>query len=195
MQTATEEDLLNAVTDEPAPEQETAPEKAQEEPTARTSWLRRPRLLAVVAGFVVLAVVAGLAVFSWRQEAALTAARGAALDAGKHYALDLTTYDYNKIDENFQVVAKNSSPAFAKQYKEVSDQLTGIIKDFKGVSKGTVVEAGISGGDASRMDVILFVDQEITNAQLNAPRVDRSRMKMSLISDGGAWKIDSLILL
>lgn len=195
MQTATEEDLLNAVTDEPAPEQESAPEKAQEEPAARTSWLRRPRLLAVVAGFVVLAVVAGLAVFSWRQEAALTAARGAALDAGKHYALDLTTYDYNKIDENFQVVAKNSSPAFAKQYKEVSDQLTGIIKDFKGVSKGTVVEAGISGGDASRMDVILFVDQEITNAQLNAPRVDRSRMKMSLISDGGAWKIDSLILL
>jgi hypothetical protein len=36
---------------------------------------------------------------------------------------------------------------------------------------------------------------EISNTQLKAPRTDRSRMKMTLIADDGAWKIDSLSLL
>lgn len=190
MESATEEDLLNAVA-EPAP----APVEVAQEPAPWVSWLRRPRLLGVLAGFVVLAVIAALALVGWQREASLATSRGDALDAGKRYALDLSTYDYNKIDENFRLVSQNSSPTFAKQYKEVIDQLTGIIKDFKGVSKGTVVEAGIATADTARTDVILFVDQEITNTQLKAPRTDRSRMKMTLVADGGAWKIDSLTLL
>ena len=57
------------------------------------------------------------------------------------------------------------------------------------------VEAGIATADTSRVDVVLFVDQKITNTQAKDPRVDRSRMKMSLVSDAGTWKIDSLTLL
>ncbi|MFC4945936.1 hypothetical protein [Pseudonocardia sp. GCM10023141] len=186
-QTVTEEDMLDATT--PA---SVEPEPA---PVGRGGWLRRPHVLAVVAGFLVLAVVAGLALFNWRQESALTGARSAALDAGKRYALDLSTYDYRKIDDNFTLVSQNSSAAFAKQYKEVSDQLSGIIKQYQGVSEGTVVDAGVASGDTSRVDVVLFVDQKITNTQAKDPRVDRSRMKMSLVSDAGTWKIDSLTLL
>lgn len=98
------------------------------------------------------------------------------------------------MDRNFTVVAQNASPGFAAQYKQVSDQLSGIIGQYQGVSVGTVLDAGVAGGDDSRVDVVLFIDQKITNTRTKDPRTDRSLMRMSLIAQDGTWKIDSLSL-
>jgi len=65
------------------------------------------------------------ALVSWRQETGVAGARAEALDAAKRYALDLTSYDYRTIDRNFGVVARNASPGFAAQYKQVSDHSPG----------------------------------------------------------------------
>jgi Mce-associated membrane protein len=45
------------------------------------------------------------------------------------------------------------------------------------------------------MDVLLFIDQRITNTQTKDPRTDRRRMRMILVSQDGTWKIDSLTLI
>jgi Mce-associated membrane protein len=182
-----------AVKPSPKPREETEEAKpVRRNPVAK---LLRPTALAVAIGFVALA---GLAVFffvKWQQHSEVDEARAAALTAGKTYALDLSTYDYRKMDDNFKLVSRNASPNFAKQYKQVSDKLSGIIKQYQGVSRGTVVEAGVADADTSRVNVVMFVDQKITNTKTKDPRVDRSRMKMTLVDDNGAWKIDSLTLL
>lgn len=182
-----------AVKPSPKPRDETQ----KDEPVRRNpvATVLRPATLAVLVVFVALAALAVFFFVKWQRANDIEDARGGALTAAKSYALDLSTYDYRKMDDNFKLVSHNSSPNFAKQYKQVSDKLGGIIKQYHGVSSGTVVEAGVAGGDASRVDVVMFVDQKITNTKTKDPRVDRSRMKMTLVDDGGAWKIDSLTLL
>jgi Mce-associated membrane protein len=155
-------------------------------------WLLENSLGGFLATMTQFATV--FALVSWRQEAGAAGARAEALDAAKRYALDLTSYDYRTMDRNFGLVAQNASPGFAAQYKQVSDQLSGIIGKYQGVSVGTVLDAGVAGGDGSRVDVLLFIDQRITNTQTKDPRTDRSRMRMSLVSQDGTWKIDSLTL-
>lgn len=174
---------------------EVAPDDTVSEDTPAPARRIRPVVVAMAAVVALLLAATVFALVSWQREAGAAGARAEALDAAKRYALDLTSYDYRTMDRNFGVVAQNASPGFAAQYKQVSDQLSGIIGKYQGVSVGTVLDAGVAGGDDSRVDVLLFIDQRITNTQTKDPRTDRSRMRMSLVSQDGTWKIDSLTLI
>jgi Mce-associated membrane protein len=43
-----------------------------------------------------------------------------------------------------------------------------------------------------RASVLLFVSQTVTNSQLAAPRLDRSRISVTLLRSGSRWLIDKL---
>jgi Mce-associated membrane protein len=43
--------------------------------------------------------------------------------------------------------------------------------------------------------VLVFVNQTVTNSQLTAPRLDRSRIDVTLVRSNGHWLIDKLTTL
>ena len=72
-------------------------------------------------------------------------------------------------------------------YAQSSSQLKKLLVESKAESKGKVVDSSIKSASADRVEVMLFVDQEVTNAMSAEPRVDRSRIVMTMQRLGGRW--------
>ncbi|GAA1194045.1 hypothetical protein [Prauserella alba] len=163
--------------------------------TATVAALLRPR--RIIAALLVLAVLGGLgfaasAFFAQRAE---DQARTEAVAAAKRYAVDLSSYDHQDLDGNFQAVERNATGEFGRQYRQVSDNLTQLLEQHQATSEGNVVRAGIAEATADRAVVLLFVDQTISNTNTEQPRVDRNRMEMTLLRRDDRWLVDNVTLL
>ena len=158
------------------------------------SALRRPPVLATT--LVVLLLAAGLTYTGtqlWQRDAQ-DSARESAIASARQYALALTTYDHRDLEGNFRTVTNNSSPAFARQYKQVSDGLTQLIQQYQATSRGNVLNQGVVEADEDRAVLVLFVDQSITNTNNPQPRVDRTRMQTTLSRPADRWLIEDVRL-
>jgi Mce-associated membrane protein len=157
----------------------------------------RPSVTTLVLGLalvvaLVLVVLLGLKV---RHQDQQDSARRSAMATAQAYAVDLTTYDHAHLDADFQKVLANSTGSFRAQYTEASQTLRDLIAKFQATATGKVLETAVLSADTKHATVLLFVDQTVTNTNSKDPRVDRSRMKMSLDKQGGKWLISSLDLL
>lgn len=147
-------------------------------------------LIAAVLGFL-LAITFGVL---WFVERHSESEREEALAAAKVYAVDLTTYNYDKIDENFDKVKSNSTEKFSEMYSQVSKQLTDLLRKYKADSKGDLLNAGVAEFDGDKAVVVLMIDTTITNTNSPQPRIDRNRMVMTLLEVDGEWKLDHVAL-
>jgi Mce-associated membrane protein len=55
------------------------------------------------------------------------------------------------------------------------------------MSKGTIIDSAVKSGSKTKVDVVLFVDQWITNVASPQPRLDRSRVAMTMELIDGRW--------
>jgi Mce-associated membrane protein len=153
----------------------------------RKRWLLRGGL---AAGSVLLVVATVLAVvFAWKlhdRDRVDAAARDAAATA-QSYAVTLTSIDSQHIDQNFTDVLNGATGDFKDMYSQSSTQLKALLVQNKAVSKGRVVDASIKSASADRVEVMLFVDQEVSNSASPDPRIDRSRILMTMQRVGGHW--------
>ncbi|WP_433631764.1 hypothetical protein [Nocardia sp. CA-120079] len=182
-------------------EKETATETTDSDPVAEDSsahadaappfWRRRWALRAAVGAIAIGAVsVSVLAcVLGWklhdRNEVDAAAQRAAA--TAQTYAVTLTSIDSQNIDQNFAAVINGATGEFKATYTQSSNQLKALLVEHKAVSKGRIVDSSIKSASKDRVQVMLFVDQEVTNALSPDPRIDRSRMVMTMERVGGSW--------
>ncbi|MBB5852097.1 hypothetical protein ACFQ05_02340 [Amycolatopsis umgeniensis] len=181
----------------PPPEKEESEPAAAEVPSPEKEDMpakRAPRRIAAAAVVVLLAGAAGFAGWQWYRQELLDTARDEASAAAGKYAVDLTSYDFGKLDENFETVAGNSTAAFAQQYQETTNGIKPLLLQYKAVSKSTVLQSGIVNATADRVVAVLFVDQTITNTNSPQARVDRNRVELTLVHQDGRWLIDGLQL-
>ncbi len=121
--------------------------------------------------------------------------RQSALSTAKKYAVDFGSYDYAKLDQDFQLVSSHLTKSFAAKYEQISQQLKSVIVQYKGKSTATVQGAGISAFTAKQAVVVLFLDQTVSTTQSQKPRVDRNRLTMTLQHQpDGTWLISDLAL-
>lgn len=173
----------------------------QAEQTA--GWWRkllRPGRFAAFLVILLFAAAAGyLGVRAYtlsRQATTLQTQRDTALSAASGYAADLTTYDYRDLDAAFTKVAADSTAAYARQYRSASQQRAGQLRTDRSVSTGRVVAAGIQRvTENETADVLVLVDQSITNTSTPAPQVQRSDLRITLTWSGDRWLISGLVLL
>ncbi len=169
-----------------------APDDASDEDSVqRPSLVRRairPVLIGAASLFVCAAV--GLAgFFGWqvKQQHDVAAATAAALTAAKSYAVTLTSIDNAKIDQNFAAVLDGATGQFKDMYSQSSSQLRQLLIDNKAVSHGIVVDAAIKSASKDKVDVLVFVDQTISNSTHPDPRIDRSRIAITMEHLDGRW--------
>ena len=195
-------------------EQEAAKSVAGTQPAAGgTVSGRRGRRgwLLVVAGVAIVGLAVALALVSVRLEdrddalhqahrdaaaqAPLESLRDSALSAAKKYAVDFGSYDYTKLDQDFQLVSSHLTKSFAAKYAQISQQLESVIVQYKGKSTAAVQGAGVSSIAGKQAVVVLFLDQTVTTTQSKQPRVDRNRLTMTLqLQPDGSWLISDMAL-
>lgn len=139
-----------------------------------------------VSVVAVFSLVAGLGWQLWQQHR-VAAAESAAQDAAAHYAQVLTSIDSNKVDDDFAAVLNGATGDFKDTYTKASVQLRQLLIDNKATAQGTVVQSAVQSGSRDEVVVLLMVNQAVTNTNRPDPRVDRTRMKMTMTRVDGRW--------
>lgn len=192
------EDNAEKTPDEPEDKAEDAAEDTEaEEPESsvkddikaedRPRWTKRalPWVAAVLVG-VVVAVAAWEGWLLYQQHQKDVAAEQA-LDAATKYAVVLTSIDTNTLDQNFTEVLDGSTGEFKDMYAQSSTQLRQLLVDNKASAHGVVIESAVKSATKDKVEVLLFVDQSVSNLAVPDPRVDRSRIKMTMEKVDGRW--------
>jgi Mce-associated membrane protein len=153
------------------------------------------RSIVVTAGSVFVAALGLSAFLGWqlKQQHDTAAAGSAALAAARSYAVTLTSVDTKNIDQNFAQVLDGATGEFKDMYSQSATQLRQVLIDNKAVSHGTVVDAAIKSTTKTKVEVLLFVDQSISNVVNPEPRIDRNRVEMTMELIDKRWlasKID-----
>ena len=166
--------------------EETSPERDEHEPVR--SWRRR-----LIGGGLALLVAGSLATsgfLGWQlwQHHLVTRAGQQAQAAAVQYAQVLTSIDSAKVDENFNQVLDGATGEFKDMYSQSSMQLRQLLIDNKATAHGVVVESAIQSETKDTVVVLLFVDQSVSNSAVPDPRIDRSRVKMTMEYADGRWR-------
>lgn len=150
---------------------------------------RRGKVARRVAAAVLAIVLAGAGYEGWLlfQQHQKDVAADQALTAAKKYILALTSVDTNAIDKNFAEVLDGSTGEFKDMYTKSSAQLRQTLIDNKAAAHGSVVDAAVQSASEDKVDVVLFVDQSVSNGTAPTPQLDRSRVKMTMEKVDGRW--------
>lgn len=177
--------------DSPAEQNDDA--AAEVSPTAPA---RRHGRAATLTVALLIAALAYSGYTSWQlyQVHARTVAAETALAAAKDYAVTLTTLDTADIDGNYARAIDGATGGFKEAYSLGAKQLRQILIDNKASGKGIVIDAAVKSATATRVEVLLFVDQSITNAVRSEPRIDRNRIQMTMDLVDGRWLASSVDL-
>ncbi|OBA64213.1 hypothetical protein A5647_03440 [Mycobacterium sp. 1100029.7] len=155
-------------------------------------YLRRSALpLLLVAS---LAVNGFLGWKQWQQHQVQEAGRQAQ-QAAIAYAQVLTSIDANKVDENFRQVLDGATGEFKDMYTQSSVQLRQLLIDNKASAHGVVVDSAVQSESTDKVVVLVFIDQTVANSQAPDPRIDRSRIKMTMQKVDGRWRAAKVQLL
>lgn len=150
---------------------------------------RRVNVTRWAAAGVLAAVLAGAGYEGWLvfQQHQKDVAAAQALEAAKKYIITLTSVDTNAIDKNFTDVLDGSTGEFKDMYTKSSAQLRQTLIDNKAAAHGSVIDAAVQSATEDKVDVVLFVDQSVSNGAAPAPQLDRSRVKMTMEKVDGRW--------
>lgn len=147
--------------------------------------------------YIELLLVAACGILGWMQFQTyrVNEAGHEAQQAAIHYAQVLTSMDPKNVDENFRAVLDGSTGEFKDMYTQSSVQLRQLLIDNQASAHGVVVDSAIQSASLSKVVVLVFIDQTVTNTQSPEPRIDRSRVKMTMEKVDGRWRAAKVNLL
>jgi Mce-associated membrane protein len=184
------------VQDSPAVAEEPAPPAwggARPASARATGGPAVPALAALVVLAVVAAVLAALVGLKVSDRHTRDAASTAALSAASSGVATVLSYNYRSLDHDFAAAEALLTPSFRKAYVATTAKaVQPLAAKYKAVSTAQVSAAGVISASASRATVLVFVSQQVTNTQLSAPRLDRSRIQVELVHSHGNWLINKL---
>jgi Mce-associated membrane protein len=185
----TTEDLKSTAHAPESTTAEAADGEATDPPEAPPSRSQRSALAiggVAAVSLVVFGLAGGLGWQLWQQHR-LAAAGAAGQHAAVDYAQVLTSIDSAKVDDDFAAVLNGATGDFKDTYTKASGELRQLLIDNKASAQGVVVDSAVQSESRDKVVVLLMVNQTVTNTTRPDPRVDRSRMKMTMQKVDGRW--------
>jgi Mce-associated membrane protein len=180
-----DEPLADESADEPVGEADVEPAG----PPARRSWA----VLALALTTLLMAVATGFVWYQVRQHNQTEDARRAGLETSRDAARVLFSYDYRTLTKDFAAGKAITTGSFSKQYAETTSKVvTPVATEKKAVVKAEVVTAGVVRATPSTVVTIVFVNQVTTSSLATGPKVDLSRVRMTLHHVGGRWLVSNV---
>ncbi|GAB07010.1 Mce-associated membrane protein [Gordonia amarae] len=157
---------------------------------------RSRRIGVIVLALLAVAGVAGTAWFGtqWRSAENTDKAADAAVVAARQFTTTLTSVSANSLDKDFNAVLAGSAGEFHQMYAKSSDQLRQLLIDNKAQAKGTVLASGVVSASTDKVVVVMFVDQTVQNVSNTQPRIDRSRIRVTMTKHDGRWLAEKVEL-
>jgi Mce-associated membrane protein len=173
-------EFLDEAEDEDDPEPDLEPDDA----TPRISHVR----LASIVGLVVVLALGGLVGwlgFRAYQSHQLDAQRKVFLQVGRQGALNLTTIDYQHVDEDVKRILDSATGTFYDDFQQRAQPFTDVVKQVKSKSVGSVTEAGLESESENEAQVLVAVAVNTTvEGQPNQqPRAWRMRILVQKVGE------------
>lgn len=155
----------------------------------------RPRLLLMLWGSVLailLAAVAFLGVHV-RHNDEVDASRQAAIDAGKEQLVEVLSYNFKTIDEDIAQAKGQLTGKFAEDFGRLADKLivpTAKKDDIR--TDAEVVGASSVSAEPDRVVLLMFVNQTTNSKRSSEPRIDGSRIRLTMARVDDRWLISEL---
>ncbi|MWA11606.1 hypothetical protein E5671_20895 [Streptomyces sp. BA2] len=141
-------------------------------------------LAVATAGTSALALWLGLQVYEQR---ATEQRHQDILAAARQSALNFTSLDYRHYGRDSENVLKGATGDFKKQFTAQTAQLTKLVAKNKSVSKGQVLEAGITRADEDSARVLVVADSKVTNTAAPDGQARTYRLQLDLELKNGKW--------
>ncbi|MGB9378398.1 MAG: h domain protein [Mycobacteriales bacterium] len=145
---------------------------------------------------VLLAALVGVIGWFYWQQTQVDSARTDGLAAARAHAATILSYDYRHIDAD---IAKGKAATTGKFREEYSQTTSTVVKptavQYKAIVQAQVRVASVRSASPDQVVVLLFVNQTTTSTRVTGPKVDQSRVRMTLEKHGDRWlvsKIDAL---
>jgi len=154
-----------------------------------------PRLLLGTWTALLLLVVIGVGLLGWQRHLHNQAeeARQQATEAATAAVPDVLSYNYRTIDDDLARAKTHLTGDFARQFGQLTSQIVapqavqGQITTRAEIAATSVVEA-----DRNRVVELLFVNQTTQGLNLPQPRVDGSRLVLTMEKVNNQWLIQNL---
>jgi Mce-associated membrane protein len=190
------EPVTEPVASEPAAEPASGPAAVETDDDLRpsgTSARSLAGLLPVVALAVVAVLIALTAFLAWKvwQDRRTDQARTEALAVSRDAARLLFSYDHSSLDEDFQAGLDVATGDFREEYERTTrDVVRPVAEQYDAVVEAEVAEAGVVSARPDRVVTIVFVNQTTTSTRVDGPKLDQSRVRMTLTRDGDRWLVE-----
>jgi len=154
-------------------------------------------VVAIILGVIAVGLVVGLVLtlLQVNNKDAIQNAQTSALSAARTYSIELSSYTYQHLTQDFATVESHSTASFKKSFAQSSNALKTTLVKFKASSTATVLASGVVSATTSRAVILVFLSQTVSNSTQKQPTTDRSQIQMALVNQGGQWLIDSVTLL
>ncbi|WP_245238624.1 hypothetical protein [Streptomyces sp. MZ04] len=152
--------------------------------TARGERAMAAGLAVATAGTSALALWLGLQVYEQR---ATEQRHQDILAAARQSALNFTSLDYRHYGRDSENVLKGATGDFKKQFTAQTAQLTKLVAKNKSVSKGQVLEAGITRADEHSARVLVVADSKVTNTAAPDGQARTYRLQLDLELKNDKW--------
>jgi Mce-associated membrane protein len=116
--------------------------------------------LALVAGLVVILALGGLTGwlgFRAYQSHQVDAQRRVFLQVGRQGALNLTTIDFQHVDDDVKRILDSATGTFYDDFQQRAQPFTEVVRRVRSTSVGTVTEAGLESESADEAQVLVAV--------------------------------------
>lgn len=110
-------------------------------------------------------------------------------DLAARSAEDVLTYGHDTFDEDVEATARRLTPEFAVDYAAGMQRVRADTLADRIDQQAAAVAAGVASATDARADVLVFVNQETTSGTTGARRVERNRLVVRLVRQGGAWSV------
>lgn len=160
------------------------------------AWSRRKRTgLVVVLGTLTVALVAGsafltiLAENGRRQEQTTQEA----LARAEKLVPEILSYDFNTVEDELTSSLEHLGGEFRNQFESVSKNvIVPSAKERQVVTEATVVESSVVSAAPDTATVLMFVNQSTTSTDGPAPKLDGSRVQVTLHHNDSGWQITEM---
>lgn len=151
----------------------------------------------LIALVVVLAGLTGylttLAVSGDSSQARIEASRREALTSAREAARLIFSYDYRRLDKNFQAGRAVTTGKFRKEYDRTTKRLVDdVAPRYKAVVVAEVIEASVVRASPKQVVCLVFVNQRSTSSLMKAPKFTQSRLEMTLVHTGDRWLVQDV---
>jgi len=160
---------------------------------------QRPRwVLGVVAGLTALLMLLtgflAYRVADSRGPAPAEQTRKAALNAGRDAARLVFSYDYRKLDKDFQAALATTTGDFRKDYETTSTKLVlPVAPRYKAILVAEVSEAAVIRElSENEVLVLVFLNVQSTSSLTTAPKITPRRLKMTMQRKGDRWLVSGV---